>query len=68
MNLCCNTLCSDDYKFKLQSFDLVLAGHIDGVYQNKVVFFHNQKNPLTNNVIYDYIEDIGGSTLYNNKR
>lgn len=68
MKLCCEELCSSDNVFKLNTFELTFSGVVNGVFNSKAIFLYEQKNPLTNNIVYDYILSNTGTNYYNNQR
>ena len=68
MKLCCNDLCSEANRFKLNDFNLSISGTVNGQYTNDAIFLHTQKNPITENVVYDYIlNPTKGTTLYSSQ-
>jgi len=68
MDLVCNELCTDDYKYFLDYFNFGISGYVNGTYNEDAVFIYTQENPLTGNIIYDYILNENGDTLYANNQ
>jgi len=69
MNLCCDKLCTDSYIYKLNEFNFTMGGEVSNYDNPSAIFLFEQKNPLTNNIVYDYIlNSLGGETYYGGKR
>ena len=61
----CNELCNNDYKYKLNNFNLTISGYVDTVQNDEAIFIHTYKNIVNNNIIYDYILNDEANFLYN---